>query len=382
MRIGIDALTLSRQDSGVGVWTRGLVRSLARWDRENEYVVYHGLSATQLPPLESPRARYALVPIPNALRPARILWEQVLLPRRIRRDGVEVLHCPAYVRPLTAGVPTVLTLHDLFALTHPQCCKPLNLLHYRLMLPPSIRQASVIHCTSDWTLRMLGGRFPEQAARARVVHPGVDEIFAPGTEGQDAGVVLSQFGLDRPPFLFVGNAEPKKNLPMLLAAYAELRRRFGTESKLLMVGGRGWRTRSTWARLRELGLGSRVVRAGYVDRARLPAIYRASLALVFPSLWEGFGLPPVEAMACGTPVICTAGSGLAESAGQAALVVPTGDAAALAGAMHEVERCPELRLELRQAGLRHVRQFNWQDKARQFLDLYRLARESGQTPSS
>ncbi len=370
-------MILSRRDTGVGVWTRGLIGSLARLGGGNEYVIYHGPRAGPLPPPASSNARYVRVRTLTSARLFRILWEQVLLPSRVRRDGIEVLHCPAYVRPLRVGVPTVLTLHDLFAVTHPQFCKRLNVLHYRLALPPGIRRASVIHCTSEWTKGALAREFGAAAEKAHVVHPGVDDIFRADGDESGSGALPARLGLKKPPFLFVGNVEPKKNVPGLLAAYAEMKRRFGTERKLLLVGGPGWRRRTRPARADRLSRRRDVVQAGYVERARLPGLYRAALALVFPSLCEGFGLPPLEAMACGTPVICTGGSGLAESVGDAARIVPVGDVGALAEAMHEVEESPELRSRLRQGGLRRVENFRWQDKAPEFLRLYELAASAG-----
>ncbi|KPK65371.1 MAG: hypothetical protein AMK73_03160, partial [Planctomycetes bacterium SM23_32] len=277
MRIAIDAMILGRRDSGVGVWMRGLVRALARWGGEHEYLVYHGRDAAELPALASPRACYVPVPVPNGVRPLRIAWEQVKLPARLRRDGVDVLHCPAYVRPLRVDRPTVLTLHDLFAFTHPRFCRRLNALHYRLTIPPGLRRATVIHCTSQWVRQTLERQFPSEAGRARVVHPGVDGLFRPDAEP----AALDSLGLDAPPFLFVGKLEPKKDVATLLDAYELLRRRFGTDRRLLLVGGAGWGTRRVTARLRSGELAAHVVRAGYVPRGALPGIYRAALVLVF-----------------------------------------------------------------------------------------------------
>jgi alpha-1,3-rhamnosyl/mannosyltransferase len=371
MRIGVNAIILGRRDSGVGIWTRGLIRSLDRWGGGHEYVVYHGLDAAELPELHSGRVRYACVPVSNRLRPLRIAWEQLRLARRARADGLDVLHCPSYVRPLRAGVPTVLTLHDLFALTHPQFCRRLNGVHYCLMLGPSVRRATLIHCTSHWTRRMLEEEFPAQAGKAHVVHPGVDEVFRPRAER--AGRVLERYGLRAPPFLFVGVPEPKKDVATLLVAYAELHLLYGTRRKLLMVGGRGWPRGELRRAIRDLCLEGYVVTAGYVPRRELPALYRAAVALVFPSAAEGFGLPPLEAMACGTPVVCTLGTGLAESAGRAARRVPVGDHSALADAMHEVDRSPALRERLKAAGLRHAADFAWRDKAARMVRLYERA---------
>jgi len=371
MRVAIDAMILSARDTGVGVWTRGLIRALDQWGGGHEYLVYHGRDAADLPRLRSGRMRYVLLPVRNAVRSLRISYEQFVLPHRLVRDGVDVLHCPAYVQPLRARVPTILTLHDLLALTHPAMCKGLNVLHFRLMLPRSIRAAGLVHCTSRWTLRALSRRFPGPAAAARVITPAADDIFRPAADAAEAERTLARFGLDVPPLLFAGNVEPKKAPTALLEAYAAFRSRSPHAPKLLMVGGEGWGNRSFFAALRRLGLDAEVIRAGYLPRADLPAVYRASRALVFPSIVEGFGLPPLEAMACGTPVICSDAAGLAESTGGAALTVPVGDVAALADAMRRVVESDTLREELRAAGLRRVRRFRWGPRAQEFVRLYR-----------
>ena len=377
MRIGINAMILSERDTGVGVWTRGLIRALDALEAPDEYLVYHGKDAGQLPPLSSGRARYVRLPVHNRLRVERILYEQALLPARLRRDGVDVLHCPAYVCPVRARMPVVLTLHDLFALTHPGLCKRLNVLHYRLMLPRSVRRAAVLHCTSKFVRESVAERFPSAAGRAHVITPGVDGIFVPGTDPSERAATLKRLGLSEPPFLFVGSIEPKKNVGLLLDACLLAMERYGVARKLLMVGGDGWRSGPLLARIRDLGRRGVVMRAGYVRRDRLPAIYRAAEALVFPSLVEGFGIPPLEAMACGTPVICADAAGLKEGAADAALMCPSGDADAFARAMRDVAGSPELRRDLAQAGLRRVEQFRWRDRAPAFQKLYRLAVAAG-----
>ena len=372
MRIAVNAMILSPHDTGVGVWTRGLVRALGSLDCGHEFLVYHGQNCGPLPEPTGAGLRYVPVGVPNAMRPLRILWEQAVLPRRLLRDRVDVLHCPAYVRPVRARTPTVLTLHDLFALTHPHVCKRLNVLHYGLMMPPSIRRSAVVHCTSHWAQRALAERFPAAAKRAAVIHPGVDGIFRPEMDGgEDA--LLERFDCADAPFLFVGNVEPKKNVAGLLRAYDLLKRRHGTDRKLLLAGGRGWRSRNVPALIRELGLEDSVVRAGYLARGELPALYRACLALVFPSIVEGFGLPPLEAMACGTPVICSEGSGLNESVGEAALTVPVGDVESLADAMHRIEQSADARADLSRRGVARAAGFRWPGRAEQFLRLYEQA---------
>jgi glycosyltransferase involved in cell wall biosynthesis len=311
--------------------------------------------------------------VPNAVRPLRILWEQLVLPGLLRRDRIDVLHSPAYVRPVLSGVPTVLTVHDLFAFSHPEVCKRLNVAHFRLAVPPSVRSAAVLHCTSEWTRSELVRLFPDAADRAHVVAPAVDAAFQPDAAPGEAELVLGRWGLSRPPLLFVGNVEPKKNVPLLLEAFAAFRDRSGDDRPLLMVGGGGWRSKPVQAEAARLGLAGAVVQTGYVPREELPAIYRSALALVFPSRCEGFGLPPLEAMACGTPVICSDGSGLAESAGDAARLVRAGDCEELIEAMCEVSGSDELRQELSREGLARAAGFRWADRIPQLGRLYELA---------
>ena len=375
MRIAINAMTLGPRDTGVGVWTRGLIRSLGAADPENDYLIYHGEDATELPSLPG-NARYVRIRFHNRRRALRILWEQLVLPRRLRRDRVDVLHCPAYLLPLRCETPTVLTLHDLFALSHPSFCTPLNAHHYRLALPASIRRATVVHCTSHWTRKRLLERFPGARERAHVIHPGIDGIFRPQPTAATARF-MEEHGLSEAPWLSAGRPEPKKNLDLLLEALAALKGRRQLRRKLVMVGGRHWWGHDVMARVRLLGLAEDVVHLGYVARAQMPVIYAAAFALVFPSRAEGFGLPPLEAMACGTAVLSSGKAGLAESAAEAALRVSVDDPADLAQKMHTLESIPSLREEMRRAGLQRAAAFRWSDAARRFLELYYAAVGSG-----
>jgi glycosyltransferase involved in cell wall biosynthesis len=372
MRIAVDAMILSERDTGVGVWVRGLVRALPLLASEHEFVVYTGRDTGPLPDA-GPGVRYARIGIPNALRPLRILWEQCVLPSVLRRDGIDVLHSPAYVRPILSGVPTVLTIHDLFAFSHPEVCKRLNVAHFRLAVPAAIRTAAAIHCTSEWTLSELARRFPGATDRAEVVTPAVDDTFRPMFEPGEAEAVLRRWGLAERPFLFVGNIEPKKNVEMLLRAFAAFRKRSGRRRQLLIVGGRGWRCPPLHDQVARLGLADAVVETGYVPREALPALYGSALALVFPSRCEGFGLPPLEAMACGTPVICSDCTGLAESAGRAARLVPPDDLDGLVAAMTEIAESEHVRGQLREAGLARAERFRWPDRIRRLGRLYERA---------
>ncbi len=362
-------MVLGPRDTGVGVWTRGLVSALASTDCRNRYVVYHRRQSGPLATEAGPNVRLLRAAVPGGSRLARIAWEQLVLPTHVRRDRLDVLHCPAYVMPRWSGAPTVVTLHDLFVYTHPSLCKRLNVLHYRLMMPAAIERAAVLHCTSHWTRGILCALFPWAAERARVVPPAVDDVFEP-QDPQAVERFLRSRGLQERPFLFVGNVEPKKNVVALLEAVALLREEYGSRRKLLMVGSETWGWDRPREKVRELGLQDRLVRLGYVPREELPLIYASALALVYPSVVEGFGLPPLEAMACGTPVITSGAGGLAESVGAAAFLVREPRPDFLAEAMYQIESSEDCRRRLAEAGLLRARSFRWDKAARQLLELY------------
>jgi glycosyltransferase involved in cell wall biosynthesis len=200
----------------------------------------------------------------------------------------------------------------------------------------------------------------------------VDDIFHPRASAGEQEAVLARYGLEGPPILFVGNVEPKKGIGILLDAVALLERR-GQARQLLVVGTEGWRYGRLPERMARMESRGLVVRTGYVSREELPAIYRSAAAFAFPSTVEGFGIPPLEAMACGTPVVCAMHSGLIESAGDAALTVPPGSSEALAHALHRVLVHPDLQEHLRQAGLERAEQFRWSQAVGLMMDMYRRA---------
>jgi glycosyltransferase involved in cell wall biosynthesis len=358
------------------MWTRGLIRALAQADSDNEYVLYVRRGADPFSGEPAPRNFEVFqIPGPRSGRAFRILWEECSLPRAARGHRLDVLHCPAYVAPRLPGMPTVVTLHDLLVYTHPKCCRLLNRLHFRLRMPETVWKAARIHCTSHWTRSKLCGRFPESAGCARVIHPGVDDLFRPVPPKQ-VERYRRRRGLPRDPFLFVGNPEPKKNLRMLLHAFMLLKHRYDCRRKLMLVGGKGWGSLDIDDLIERLGLGGEVIRPGYVPREELPMIYANALEMIFPSEVEGFGLPPLEAMACGTPVVTTGAAGLSESVGAAALLTEKTDPTNLAEAMHRLERRGDLRRKYRRAGLRRAKMFRWDKLVGQFLEIYREAAEA------
>ena len=367
MRVAINALLLAGRYSGVEKAIYALLRHIGEGsDDEFVALVGRGFDAARL---EGCRIRVERLPVGNRPRLLRILYEEFRLGRRL--GGFHLLHAPAYVAPRRLDVPLVLTIYDLVALRHPELARRANVAHYRLRLPRSARAAARIIVPLECVARQVVEHLGVDRDRVRVVPLGVDAGFRPPSAAAVASV-REHYALGAPFVLFVGNIEPKKNLPTLLRAFAELTRH-GLPHELVIAGTRGWKCRCVFRLPAELGIEDRVRFLGYVAEADLPGLYGAAELFAFPSLIEGFGLPPLEAMACGTPVVTSDAEALVETAGDAAEHVPARDAEALADAMRRVLGDQALRERLCQAGLARAAQFTWQRTAEATRAVYREA---------
>ncbi len=284
----------------------------------------------------------------------------------------DLVHATNGILPHCGGTPTVLTVQDVTFLSHPEVHNRLIRFHLRRMVPRACRRAKLVVVPSRATAEELGRRCRLDSAKIRVVHDGYDDArFTPDPQPGDEAV-LGRHGLDRPFVLFVGTIEPRKNLVRLLEAFAQLRRE-GLPQRLALVGGLGWGYRPIIERLTSADLGGGVVRLGHVADADLPALYRGAAAFVYPSLFEGFGLPALEAMACGAPVITSNASSLPEVVGEAALTVSPHDVAALTTALRATLTNQTLARRLRAAGPIRAASFTWRETARGMAEVYREA---------
>jgi len=282
--------------------------------------------------------------------------------------GVGLFHATEHLLPRFSSVRTVFTLHDLIFLFHPETHKPLNRWFLTLMMPRFLRAADAIiavsECTKRDAIRFYG--IPEE--KITVIYEGVSPHFRPASP-EAVRAVREKYSLPEHFILYVGTIEPRKNLTALLEAFTNLQSAI-CNLHLVFVGKKGWLYEGFFRRLRELGLEDRVLFTGYVPDEDLPAIYSAADLFVFPSLYEGFGLPVLEAMACGTPVVCSNTSSLPEVAGDAALLVDPTDMRALAGAMKRALTDEEKRKEMREKGLRRAAKFSWEKAATMTLKVY------------
>jgi glycosyltransferase involved in cell wall biosynthesis len=287
----------------------------------------------------------------------RLLGRHLEWPARLRRLGAHAYFGPAGLLPLgRVGMPSVLAVHDLAIYRNPAWFPGGQLLSTRLVVPSSLRRAERLAAVSASTARDLGELFGVGGSRVRVVHPGVAAAFRPSTP-EAAARLRSSLGLPERFVLFVGAIEPRKNLATLLRGWAELPER----PPLAIAGGWGWRYEEVRGLVEKLGEDVRLL--GAVEPARLPALYAAATCLAHPAWYEGFGLTPLEAMACGTPVVCSDASSLPEVVGDAALLVDPGDVGGWRAALERVLGDAGLRAELSRKGLARASRFSWERTA-------------------
>lgn len=357
MRIGIDISCLAHRKTGVGIYTEHLVKSLLQNRSTADYLLFSSTSFET--EFEDAKRIASLFP-----RRYSTIWEQLILPILLLRGRIDVFHSPNYTLPLAAPTNSVVTVHDmsvvLMGRTHP----PLRRIKHRLFLLPSLRKSKMLITVSESSKKDIERLAHINPERIRVVYPGVSTFFSPlPRNGFRAGMTLPDSFV-----LYVGTIEPRKNLTNLIKAYALVHREIGRH--LVIAGARGWLYDDTFALVEKLGLGDRVVFVGYVTDENLRQLYNLADLFVYPSLYEGFGFPPLEAMACGCPVITSNVSSLPEVAGQAALQVDPRNVEALAEGISRVLSDRDLYEEMVGRGLVQAARFTWDECARQTLGVY------------
>lgn len=375
MRITIDASAMLPPRTGVGNYVYHLVRNLLELDQNNRYTLFLNSLRRPTPDEEwlrpRPRMRLRRCRIPGAwLHRAwrRMHWP----PLEVFTGPSDIIHAPAAILPPASQARRVITIHDCYFMRRPDLAHAMGGRYMRATLPGRARLADAVICVSDFTRREAIECLQLDPAKTHVVHHGVDpETFHPIRDGDPAlENVRRRLNLPSQFVLSVATLEPRKNLESLLRAMALLRDRMQDPPKLVCVGGQGFRTSAIYKTYRELKLANDVFFTGYVPDTDLPGLYNLALALVEPSLYEGFGLPVLEAMACGTPVIASQVEALREIAGEAAVFFPPTAADTLAEAIRAMAESPAHRLEYARRGLDHAREFSWRDTARKTLAVY------------
>ncbi|MBN1658240.1 MAG: glycosyltransferase family 4 protein [Anaerolineae bacterium] len=369
MQVGVNAHLLSLdqnyRSAGINWYIYHLLHHLPDAGSDLAYTAFLGERRF----VGTPGIHCSLTRLPTHRPPVRIMWEQVVQPCVARRIGIDLIHAPAFVGPLASSLPFVVTIHDLSFVNYPQNFRGGNRAYLRLFTRLSVHTARRVVAVSKSTRADLAHFYGVSPRKVDVVYHGVDPAFRP-LPADEVEAFRVRRGLPDQFILFVGTLEPRKNIAGLISAYAQMP---ASRPPLLLVGGKGWLYDDVYRRVEELNLADKVHFIGYVDAAELPAWYNAALLFVYPSLYEGFGLPALEAMACGLPVISSTASSLPEVVGEAGILVDPHDTDALAEALQRVAGNASLRDELTAAGMRQASRFSWTETARSTACSFRRA---------
>jgi glycosyltransferase involved in cell wall biosynthesis len=366
MRIVFDGTTLRPRRTGVGYYTEHLLHHLAQEAPEEELIVVSNRPIDTTRPLPS-RVRVA----GGTLRAPRIVWMQTLAPRTLHHLQPDVVHFTNGMLPLLSSTPSVVTIHDMSLTLFPHFHPPRRVLLNRPLVDIAARRAGAVITVSESAKCDILRRYSLPPDRVHVIHEAAAPSFRPVLDQRVLERVRRQYGLGERIILSVGTIEPRKNLPQLIDAFAERRRTGDLSHQLVCVGPYGWRSRGIEARIERLRVADAITFTGYVPFDDLPALYSLAEIFVFPSVYEGFGLPVIEAMACGAPVITGRAAALAEIAGGAIEHVDRLDADSLGEAMVALARNRAHRDHLAGLGIERARAFSWNRAARETLEVYR-----------
>lgn len=372
MHIGIDAHAIGARQGGNETYIRNLLTALAALDQKNRYTLYFSAAAAAA----AWRSRFANFAVQLLPPPTPLVRVPVALAYELRRRPVDVLHVQ-YTAPPFCRAPVVTTIHDLAFEHLPETFTRRGKTQLRLTVRRTARRAAHILTVSEFSRQDISRTYRLSPDKITVTHNGCEVQFTPvGTE-HEATTIKQKFGITKDYLLAVGSLQPRKNLLRLLRAYARVRaEQPDFRLQLVLVGRQLWLYQEILRAIKQQQFAADVIVTNYVADEDLPALYRSAAALVYPSLFEGFGLPPLEAMACGTPVVTSNTSSLPEVVGPAALLVDPYDEAALAQALWQIARDEALRARLRTAGLVQAQQFTWQAAAAKTLAVYQAVAQS------
>jgi len=360
MRIGIMLRHMGQHPGGVLVYTRGLLAKMLALESEHEFVLMYRDPAFLGTYGDRERVREIVLAAPSVL-----LWDQVAVPRAARREGIDVLFNTKYSIPLRTASRTVFVCHGLDWFVAPEWSRWFDRLSHRFLIPRYARKSDLIIAVSETTRRQVIEYLDVEEARVTTIYHGVDEMFRREVGAGEIAGVRRRYGLPEHFYLYSGQIYPPKNFGRLMRAFEQL----GPDNELSLVvaGGHTWLSEEEVALVDRLELGGRVLRLGWVEREDLPAIYAAAEALVMPSLYESFGLPLLEAMCVGCPVVTSNRAGMTEIVGRSGLLVDPEDVDSIAEGMRRIVEDKDLRCELVARGEERAKEFSWADCARQTL---------------
>ena len=361
LRITIDARMI--RYTGFGTYIQSLVENLVKINGKNRYEVVLNKGDER----EITESENLKILKTRANIPVFSVREQALLPFEVKRSSPDLIHYPNFNMPLAGGKPVVVTIHDLiYYLNFGACPNRLAYLYARFMFKRVVKKAQKIIAVSEFTKKEIVRHLGVEEKKVAVIYHGVSPLYRP-VEGLTRKTALSRYGIKGGYVFYVGTHQPRKNLVRLVQAFVSIKDK---EHQLVIAGKIDPRRAELYNIVKEKGLEGRILFIGFVPEEDLPALYSGAAAFVFPSLSEGFGRPPLEAMACGAPVVSSNVTSLPEVVGDAGILVDPADAGAIADGIDRLLASPMLRSELREKGFERIKKFSWEAAAKKTLRVY------------
>lgn len=351
MKIAIDVQTTLGQKSGFGYYVKNLVENLEKNDSQNEYF------------LATPKETHDLS------TPQRFIWDQFAFPKRAKKVKVDILHQPCFSAPLFYRGKVIVTCHDIISILFPKNLPLWSRLFYSKWMPFSYRRADMIIADSERTKKDIIKYLKIDPGKIKVIYLATSTDFKSVKDKNIIDTVKNKYKTGQKYFIHVGTLEPRKNLSFLVKAFSHAVKE-GIDENLVIVGKKGWYYAGLFQLVTVLGLKNRVIFTGYADESDIPVLYSGATALTFPSLYEGFGFPPLEAMSCGTPVISSNTSSLPEVVGEAGILIPPKNEKIWADKMIQVSINKKLAQELSKKGLIQAKKFSWEKTAKETVQVY------------
>lgn len=374
MRIGINTLFLiPGKVGGSEVYLRNLLCHLAKIDKQNEYILFTNKENFRTFQISQRNFREVPCPVKASFRPARVLWEQFVLPLQIKKYNIEVLHSPGYTAPLLASCCSIVTIHDMNYFYYPEDFSKSTTFFLRLLVPLAARRSDKIITVSRNSKKDIVQILEIPESKICVIYEaGSSHLSVPiAIENKVREKLKKRYGIDKKFILTVSVSHPHKNLDRLIEAYDILCKRYQIDCQLLIVGIKGRAQSGLVNWVKEMSLEKRIIFTGWIANEDLSLLYSEAELMVFPSLFEGFGIPVLEAMAHGTPVVSSGAASLPEVVGDAALLVDPYDVEEIAEAMYRVVTEEDVRANLIKKGRQRAGQFSWEKTARETLAVYK-----------
>jgi glycosyltransferase involved in cell wall biosynthesis len=361
-KVLVNGLQISSFNTGVQYYTHNLFKEFKKIEKDSISIdIVQNLPPTRLS-LKFPRIN-------------RIFYENYFLPKFLLHNKYSIYHSPNYVLPYYINTPSVITIHDLITFDYPELCQKESVLYFKLLLKHSVKKATKIIAVSETVKNDILKHFDVSPSKIEVIYHGIGPIFKRTIDE----TILYKYHLPKKYILFVGNIEPKKNLERLVRAFDLMKRTKKLKHKLVIVGKKGWNYKSVFRIIDELYISGEVIFTGYVPEEDLPTIYSIADIFVFPSLYEGFGFPPLESMACEVPVLISDKGALPEITGGICLQIDPYCIDEIAEGMYRLLTNIKLRERSIQQGKEWVKQFSWEKAAMETYMIYKQAIKNNET---